>query len=292
MSEKGGDNVNTSREQLKRRFRNYLPHLPGDILRIIIILVVIFPFYWMIVSSFKTYTDSISFPPTLWPKVFTLDAYDMVIHKMDWLLYARNSIVVTFGTIILQLIVMVPASYAFAKYRFYADNVLFGIVLIAFMVPSQITFITVYITLAKAKMLTTLWPQIIPFGANAFGIFMLRQSFKQISNEIVESARLDSASEFKIMTRIMIPMTKSAMLTIALFTFIGTWNAYFWPLVMTTTDNVRPLTIGIEKLKDVDLGYNWPAIMAGNTMLVLPVLVIYFFASKQIMKAFTYSGVK
>ena len=292
MSEEGGNNVNISSKQLKRRFRNYLPHLPGDLLRIFIMLIVIFPFYWMIVSSFKTYNDSISVPPTLWPKVFTVDAYDMVIRKMNWLLYAKNSVVVTLSTIALQLIIMVPAAYAFAKYQFYADKILFGIVLIAFMVPSQITFITVYMTMAKAKLLTTLWPQIIPFGANAFGIFMLRQSFKQISNEIVESARLDAASEFKIMIRIMLPMTKSAMLTIALFTFIGTWNAYFWPLVMTTTDNVRPLTIGIEKLKDVDMGYNWPAIMAGNTLLVLPVLVFYFFASKQIMTAFTYSGVK
>ena len=284
--------MNFSKEQLKRRLRNYLPHLPGDILRIALMLIVIFPFYWMIISSFKTYTDSITFPPTLWPKVFTLEGYRMVINKMDWLLYARNSVVVTLSTIVLQLIIMVPAAYAFAKYGFYAEKVFFSIVLIAFMVPGQITFITTYMTMAKAKLLTTLWPQIIPFGANAFGIFMLRQSFKQIPNEIVESARLDAASEFKIMTRIMIPMTKSAMLTIALFTFIGTWNSYFWPLVMTTTDNVRPLTIGIEKLKDVDLGYNWPAIMAGNTLLVLPVLVFYFFASKQIMTAFTYSGVK
>lgn len=247
-----------SQEQWKRRIRNYLPHLPGDLFKILMMLVFVFPFYWMLITSFKSYNESILVPPTLLPRVFTLEAYETVITKMNWFSYALNSVLVTAGVIILQLLVMVPAAYSFAKHRFFGQGLFFSLVLIAFMIPGQITFITVYLTMADWKLLSTLWPQILPFGANAFGIFMLRQAFKQIPNEVIESARLDHASELQIMTRILLPMSKSAMITIALFSFVGHWNSYFWPLVMTNTDMVRPLTIAIEKLKDVEYGLIWP----------------------------------
>lgn len=281
-----------SQEQWKRRIRNYLPHLPGDLFKVLMMLVFVFPFYWMLITSFKTYNESILVPPTLIPKVFTLEAYETVITKMNWFSYALNSVLVTAGVIILQLLVMVPAAYSFAKHRFFGQGLFFSLVLIAFMIPGQITFITVYLTMADWKLLSTLWPQILPFGANAFGIFMLRQAFKQIPNEVIESARLDHASELQIMTRILLPMSKSAMITIALFSFVGHWNSYFWPLVMTNTDMVRPLTIAIEKLKDVEYGLIWPNIMAGNVLLVLPVVVLYAFASKKIIQAFAYRGMK
>lgn len=281
-----------SQEQWKRRIRNYLPHLPGDLFKILMMLVFVFPFYWMLITSFKSYNESILVPPTLLPRVFTLEAYETVITKMNWFRYALNSVLVTAGVIILQLLVMVPAAYSFAKHRFFGQGLFFSLVLIAFMIPGQITFITVYLTMADWKLLSTLWPQILPFGANAFGIFMLRQAFKQIPNEVIESARLDHASELQIMTRILLPMSKSAMITIALFSFVGHWNSYFWPLVMTNTDMVRPLTIAIEKLKDVEYGLIWPNIMAGNVLLVLPVVVLYAFASKKIIQAFAYRGMK
>lgn len=281
-----------SQEQWKRRVRNYLPHLPGDLFKILMMLVFVFPFYWMLITSFKSYNESILVPPTLLPRVFTLEAYETVITKMNWFSYALNSVLVTAGVIILQLLVMVPAAYSFAKHRFFGQGLFFSLVLIAFMIPGQITFITVYLTMADWKLLSTLWPQILPFGANAFGIFMLRQAFKQIPNEVIESARLDHASELQIMTRILLPMSKSAMITIALFSFVGHWNSYFWPLVMTNTDMVRPLTIAIEKLKDVEYGLIWPNIMAGNVLLVLPVVVLYAFASKKIIQAFAYRGMK
>ena len=259
-------------EQRRRRIRNYLPHLPGDILKILAMVIFVFPFYWMVITSFKTLNESISVPPTMFPFTFNTEAYYIVVTKMNWWSYVRNTVIITISVIVLQLLVMVPASYAFAKFRFYGAGVFFGTVLIAFMIPTQITFITTYLTMADWKLLKTLWPQIIPFGANAFGIFMLRQSFKQIPDEIVESAKLDKA--------------------IALFSFVGHWNSYFWPLVMSTSEEVRPLTIAIEKLKEIEYGIQWPQIMAGNTLLVLPVVILYIFASKKIIQAFAYRGVK
>lgn len=280
--------------QTKRRLRNYLPNLPGDLFKIAMMLIFVFPFYWMIITAFKTYGEAIQTPPTLWPQNFTLEAFSNIFSRgIDITQYAVNSVVVTLSVIAIQLVVMVPAAYAYAKRRFPLQGILFGIVLIAFMVPSQITYISVYLMMSKAKLINSLWPQILPFGADAFGIFMLRQGFKQIPDEIIESARLDSASESQIMVQICLPMCKSSMITIAMFSFIGTWNSYFWPLVMTNSDKYRPLTMYIEKLKqEVEQGIMWNEIMAGNFILVVPVIIVFIFASKKIIQAFAYNGMK
>lgn len=274
------------------KLRIYASKLPDNIIKLIVVLMFVFPFYWMFITSFKTYTETIAFPPTLWPQKFTFDAYTTILNKMNLLSYAKNSIIVTISVIVLQMIVMVPAAYAFAKYKFFGKNILFALVLLAFMIPVQITFISVYLIMADWKLLLTLLPQIIPFGANAFGIFLLRQSFMQIPEEIIESAKLDNASEVKLMVKIMLPMAKSTMITIALFSFVSHWNAYFWPLVMTDSDKVRPLTIAIDRLKDVEYGINWNILMAGNVILVLPILIIFVLASKKIIEVFAYKGVK
>ena len=131
-----------------------------------------------------------------------------------------------------------------------------------------------------------------PVAANAFGIFMLRQAFKQIPEEIVESARLDNASDVQIMLQIMLPMSKSAMVTIAMFSFISHWDEYFWPLVMTNNEKFRPLTMYVQKMRDVEFGIQWNSIMASNMILVVPVVIIFLFASKKIIESFAYRGVK
>jgi sn-glycerol 3-phosphate transport system permease protein len=187
---------------------------------------------------------------------------------------------------------MIPAAYSFAKYKFVGKEFFFALVLLAFMIPGQVTFIPVYLMLADWGMIKSLLPQIIPFMSNAFGIFLLRQYFMQIPQEIIESARLDNSSEFKIIMKIMIPMSMPALATVALFSFVSHWNDYFWPLVMTDSAAVRPLTMGIAMLRETEGISNWHIIMAGNVVLVVPILIVYAFMSKQILKAFVYSGIK
>lgn len=264
----------------------------STVLKLLVCLIFAFPFYWMIVTSFKTYTESILYPPTLWPQNFTLEGYRTVFEGLDVGMYLKNSLIIIVCIIAIQLVVMVPAAYAFARYSFKGHALLFGVVTMAFMVPSQVTFVSIYIMFSKLELMRTLIPQILPFGANAFGIFLLRQSFKQVPDELIESARLDGANELKIMTSIMIPMARPTFVTIALLSFISHWNAYFWPLVMTTTETVKPFTLAIEKLKDLDYGIVWPTIMAGNVILVLPVLLLFLFGSKKIISAMAYRGVK
>ena len=279
--------------QIKRRFKNYLPNLVSDILKLICVIIFVFPFYWMIITAFKTYNEAILTPPTLWPRNFTFQSFiDIVNMEISFGRFAFNSVVVTASIIVMQLLIMVPAAYAFAKRKFFGKGLCWSIVLVAFMIPGQVTYIPIYLMMAKARMINSLWPQILPFATNSFGIFMLRQAFKQIPDELVESARLDNASELQIMTRIMLPMAKSSMVTIAMFSFVSHWNAYFWPLVMTNNDKYRPLTMYIEKIKDAEYGLIWNNIMAANVILVVPVLIVFLFASKKIIKAFAYNGMK
>lgn len=279
---------------MKRKIKRYLPNLPGDILKIAVILIFVFPFYWMASTAFKPYTEAIQTPPTLWPHEFTLDNLRTIFLGSDGILrYALNSIIITVSVVALQVLIMVPAAYAFATRDFPLKGLLFGIVLVAFMIPEQITYISVYLMFSKAKMINSLWPQILPFGANAFGIFLLRQAFRQINPEIFEAARMDDAGEFKIMVKVALPMCRSSLIATMLFSVISVWNSYFWPLVMTNSDKYRPLTLFVEKLKqDVEQGLQWNMIMAGNLILVVPIIIIYCFGSKQIIKAFTYNGVK
>lgn len=264
----------------------------GFICKAAILMVFIFPFLWMISTSLQTFQETLAFPPTwipAWPQWIN---FVEAMRAGPFLTYARNSLIVTFSIIILQFIVMIPAAYAFAKYKFAGKEILFALVLLAFMIPGQVTFIPVYLMLADWGVINSLLPQIIPFMANAFGIFLLRQYFMQIPQEIIESGRLDNASEFKIIMKIMIPMSMPALATIALFSFVSHWNDYFWPLVMTDSALVRPLTMGIAMLRETEGISNWHIIMAGNVVLVVPILIVYLFTSKQIVKAFVYSGIK
>ena len=275
------------------RVRSRVLTIVGDLIKIAVMLAFVFPFYWMIITAFKPYGESMQVPPTFWPQTWTLEGFYSTFNSgLDIFQFMRNTVVVTASVICLQLVVMVPAAYAFAKRKFPLMGIAFGVVLVAFMIPQQLTYIPTYLLMAKAKLISSLWPQIIPLGADAFGIFMLRQSFKQIPDEIVESAKLDGAGEIKVMLQIMLPMCKSAMVTIAMFSFIGTWNSYFWPLVMTNNDKYRPLTLAIERLRDAEVGIHWNTLMAGNCLLVVPILVVFIFASRKIIEGFAYRGVK
>lgn len=207
-------------------------------------------------------------------------------------IYLKNSLIVVVSVILLQILVVVPASYAFAKYEFKGKKIMFGSILIALMMPTQITFLPVYLMMSKWGLINSLLPQILPFITNAFAIFLLRQYFMQVEDELIEAAKLDGASEWRVILQIMMPMSKPAIASIVLFSFVGQWNEYFWPLVMTNSDMYRTLPIAIAQLKEMEGMANWQIVMAGNAILVLPVLLVYLFASKQIMKSFAYSGIK
>ncbi len=258
----------------------------------VLIFIMAFPFFWMISTALQTLKETISVPLTILPADPQWNNFAEVFKTINVFSYLKNSIIVCVFVVVLQYFIIVPCAYSLSKFDYKGKPLVFGLVLLGQMIPMQITFLPIYFMFSKMGWMDTYQALIIPFISNPFGIFMLRQYFMQVPSEVIEAAKLDDASEFKIMFKIMMPMVKSALVTIGLLIFISTWNNYFWPLIMTSKESFRTLPIGISLLKDADTLQRWNVIMAGNLLLVLPMLGLYVAASKKIRNAFVYSGIK
>jgi sn-glycerol 3-phosphate transport system permease protein len=264
----------------------------NTIVKVTVMALITFPFIWMILTSFKTIEEAIAFPPTFFPRGFEWQNYVYVTSAFPLLTYFKNSVFVAAAVLALQYLVIVPAAYSLARHNYRFKGLFFAVVLMGLMIPQHVTFVPVYLLFSKMKLLKSYAPLILPFVSNSFGIFMLRQYFMQIPQEILEAAKLDNASSWKIIYRVMIPMAKPALLTIGLLAFISNWNSYFWPLIMTSSDTYRTLPVGIATLRLQETLQMWNYIMAGNVILVMPIIVVYLFANRRIRNSFVYSGIK
>ncbi|NMF00505.1 ABC transporter permease subunit [Aneurinibacillus aneurinilyticus] len=260
------------------------------LLLLAVALLFVFPFLWMALTAFKTLPEVFRFPPTFLPESWQIQNFAVAWKSGPFLTYLVNSLFVALSILVLQLFTAVPAAYAFARYKFKGRNVLFGLTLIALMIPPQVIFLPIYVFMSEWNLVNTLWSLILPYGASAFGIFLLRQAFMQVPDEVIEAARLDNASEWKIMWKVMVPMAKPVLVTFGLFSFIYHWNDYFWPLIMTNNEQVRTLPIGVAMMKSSEGDTLWHVIMAGNMILVVPILMIFFFAQRHIINAFVYQS--
>ena len=281
-----------ARAQRDRRVRAGVRRIGRWVVNALLVLVFFFPFFWMAASSLKTLGETMQFPPSLLPADPQWQNYQSAWTSIPFGQYLVNSCIVPASVLVLQALTVVPAAYAFSQYDFKGKNLLFGGTLITMMVPAQLVFLPLFVLFAKWHLINTYASLILPFATSAFNIFMLRQTFNQMPRELVEAARLDGASEFKIVVRLFLPMAKATLVTCALLTFISTWNDYFWPLVLTTNDAVRTLPVGVASMRASESGINFHVLMAANVLLSLPILVIYLFANKHIIKAFSYIGDK
>lgn len=259
---------------------------------ILVSIIFLGPFLWMVFTSFKPLAEALRLPPTFLPETWVPQNYADAWQSGPFLHYTKNSVIVTLSVVTLQLMTIIPASYAFAKMDFKGKKILFSLILVTMMIPAQLIFLPVYLMFSKVNLINSYWSLILPWASSAFGIFLLRQRFMQIPDEIIEAAVLDNTPTWKIIYKIMLPQAKGTVITIALFTFISEWNDYFWPLVMTSNDDIRTLPLGVSMLKSTLDGIHWNTVMAGNVILILPIVIIYLFAQKEIIKAFTYSGIK
>lgn len=275
-----------------RRMRTGVRRVGRWIVNVLLVLVFFFPFFWMAMSSLKTLGETMQFPPSLLPVEPQWQNYESAWTSIPFGKYLLNSCIVTASVLLLQALTVVPAAYAFSQYDFKGKNLLFGGTLITMMVPAQLVFLPLFVLFAKWHLINSYASLILPFATSAFNIFMLRQTFNQMPRELVEAARLDGASELKIVVKLFLPMAKATLVTCALLTFISTWNDYFWPLVLTTNDAVRTLPVGVASMRASESGINFHILMAANVLLSLPILVIYLFANKHIIKAFSYIGDK
>lgn len=267
------------------------------VLSILVLLILtaiyIIPFVFTIGTSLMTFPETIAYPPNLLPKVPQFENYVVAFKNINLLHYLKNSIIITVITIVGQIFVCIPAAYAFAKKEFRLKKILYPLILFDLIVPAAVVFLPIFLTIVKFQWLNTYKSLTMPFFYSAFNIFFMTQAFRTIPDELLDAAKIDKASEFQLIKDILLPSSRSVIITVGVFTFISRWNDYFWATVLTTDDTVRTLPMAVQKLLSVGDGMtNWNVVMAGNVFLMLPMLIIYFFVSKSIKKAFTYGGIK
>lgn len=265
------------------------------VLAIIVMLVVMFPLYWMLISSVKSQEEILLLEPTLWPREFHFENYINVFQRANFGKYYYNTIVMTAGLLISQIITGIFAAYGFSKGKFKGQNLCFLIVLGALMIPLQVTFIPIYIMCANWGLADTFLGLILPECVSPYYIFMLRQTFMAIDDSYVEAAKVDGLGRIGIITKILAPMCKSTLFTVTLVTFTSGWNNYFWPKIIAKNETRRVLTVGLAQLKNTFAGQatmNNHEIMAGAVMAILPVVILFFIFQKYMLTGYSKAAMK
>lgn len=258
---------------------------------IVAAVAVLFPFAWMIFTSFKLERDVFSYPPKLLPQVWTLQNYYDIWDRLPMELYFRNSLIFAGGVTLISLFLDSLTAYAFSRLDFPGRDFFFIFVLIALMLPFQVTFIPLYVTVQSLGMLNSFSGLIIPRATNAFGIFMLRQFFNGIPREFDDAARIDGAGEFYIYSRIILPLSGPALATLTIFHFMYNWNDFLWPVLITKTDEMRTLPAGLALFMGEHVIEN-ALLMAGATLALLPLFIAFLFAQKYFVNSIVMSGLK
>lgn len=258
---------------------------------LVILLVIAFPFLWLIISSFKHEKDIISFPPRIFADSYTLDNYIKVWTTIPLLDYIKNTVIFAGGTVITSVFFDSLAGYAFARMRFKGKSVLFYFVLLTMMIPFQVFMIPLFIEVNLLGILDTYAGLIIPRMTTAFGIFMMRSFFITLPDSLEEAARIDGLSEFNIFLKIMLPLSKPTLLSLGIFTLMNSWNDLLYPLILTSSSKMRTLPAGLALFTGQNISFYGP-VMAGTVISMLPLLVVYIFAQKYFVQGTAMSGMK
>jgi multiple sugar transport system permease protein len=253
-------------------------------------LVTSFPFFWMLTTSLKPIGESYTYPPTVLPSAVTLDSYRQLFSDFDFGRYFLNTvIVVLIGFIGLFFVAM--AGYAFAKFRFRGKDLLFWLVLSTLMVPVQVTMIPTYLILNSIGLTNTLVGIALPTLVSAYNIFLFRQFMATIPDELIEAARLDGAGEMRILISIVLPMSKPILAVGGVLTFIAGWNSFIWPLIIANDQLNYTLSVGISLLNK-QLVINPPLQMAGASLMVIPIVIVFVVLQRYIVQGFSLSGLR
>lgn len=260
--------------------------------------VALLPFLYMLANSLKTYAETVTrvsaipFDPRFWPKKLMFENYARAWTTGGGLGRAfLNTVVIATTTMTGVLITSCFGAYAFSKLRFPGRDVIFAVLLATLMIPETVLLIPNFIVIASLGWVDRLPALTVPYMASAFFIFLLRQFFNQVPTALVESARIDGATHGYILTRIFIPLSKAPIFTVGFLAFTGSWNALQWPLVVTQTPKWRPISVGLAKFI-TEAGPETHLRMAGAMIALLPVLVVYIIAQRQITEAITRTGLK
>ncbi|HPE69525.1 MAG TPA: carbohydrate ABC transporter permease [Thermotogota bacterium] len=274
---------------------NRKPRLPVRIVVYLLVLLVAvlinLPFFWMLVTSFKTEDEVFKLPPSFLPTIFDMRNYVGAFDLIPLGRYVVNTLIVALSVTGLQLVFNSFAAYGLARVKFKGANIVFMILIGTLMVPPEVTMVPLYVIIKNFGMIDSYRALIIPFMSSAFGIFLLRQFFLGIPKELEEAAIIDGAGHMKIFFQIILPLSKPALYTMALYTFLAHWNEYMWPLIVINSAEKQMIQVGISQFVS---GWEtqWTLRMAASTVAVIPIIVFFFFVQKQFVEGISISGLK
>lgn len=252
----------------------------------------LFPFLWMFFSTFKTEAEIFTMPPTLLPEALNFDNYVYIWNSLgNFPRFLFNSVFVTASVVLLNLFFDSLAAFAFSKLKFPGRDTLFSLFLATMLVPGQVLLIELYRVIQKFGWINSYQALIVPSSISAFGIFLIWQYMKNIPDNFLEAARMDGASDFDIFWRIYLPLSSPALAVLAIFTFIGTWNDFLWPLIVTNSEEMRTLVVGLALMQGNNV-MHWTWLMTGAFISVAPVILFYVFAQRYFIAGLTAGGVK
>ena len=241
-----------------------------------------FPFYWVVVTSLDTNAAVFSFPPHLWPS-FDFANYARAFSEAPWLGFFANTVFIATTTTLLVLLTSILAGFAFGVLRFPGRELVFAAFLSVLMIPQTVLLIPDYIILNDIHWLNTYWAQIVPWGASVFGIFLLRQVLGSLPRDLLDAAELDGAGRARFLWHVAVPVVRPALITIALYVFIGSWNSFLWPYIMTTSPSVQPIEVGLATFLGAQ-GTDWTGLSAAVVFTTLPVMALFLAAQRQFLE--------
>jgi multiple sugar transport system permease protein len=250
------------------------------------------PFLWMLVGSVKTEPELRQRPPTWWPQTFTWDNFSAWFGRLDISTFFINSVIVATFTVLGTLIFCSMVGYALAKLEFPVKRALFVVVLITLMVPGVVTFVPLFVVVSKLGLVSTYAALILPFLTGPLGVFLMRQFIQEIPDSLIEAARIDGASELGIFTRIVLPLCGPALATLAILTFLGSWNNFLWPLVVAQSESMYTLPVALSLYSVGQNATNYGVLLAGSTLVIAPVLVLFLALQRYFIQGIAATGIK
>ncbi len=257
----------------------------------VLFLIVVFPFYWMIVTSLQPQDAVMSVPPQLWPRHATWQNYVDAWNSAPWLRYFANTVFVAVTSTVLSIITSSLAAFAFACIDFRGKEILFDLVLSVMMIPAVTTLIPNFLIITRMHWFDTFYALIVPFSTSVFGIFLLRQYFLSTPKELWEAAQIDGASRFRYFRSIALPLAKPAIVTIAINSFLGSWTSFLWPTVMTQSPNKQLIEVALRAFLN-EKGQQWSQLAAASVFTTIPIIILFFFVQKQFIEGIGGGSVK
>ncbi|QYR22218.1 carbohydrate ABC transporter permease [Paenibacillus sp. sptzw28] len=254
-------------------------------------ITMILPFIWTISTSLKQLSEVFVFPPKLFGEKLQWENYLHISDRFPFGTYFWNSLKISVMVVIAQLITSSMAGFVFARLRFKYREPLFGLYVATMMVPAQVMMIPNFIIMRSYNMIDTHWSLVLPALVSAFGTFLLRQFFLTIPSSLEDAAKIDGCTPFGVYWRVFIPLSKPAMATLGVFVFMGTWNEFLAPLVYINSQNKMTLPLGLASMQGM-YSTDWPVLMAGTVMSIIPLIAIFFLAQDFFIKGVTLSGLK